>query len=127
MVVEIAPAMWRRENNMYVVKRMGYILLNFFDVSEEMRIDPASKRTFVVTLKNMDAILDLDPRAPYNEADSNEELLLYKPMNSEVMNILKVTKHEDRTYTFNFCEMMGQSTDNSEAIESYNEICLKPG
>ena len=52
---------------------MGYILFNFFDINEEMRVDASSKRTFVVTPKNMDTLLDLDPRAPYSDDDSNEE------------------------------------------------------
>ena len=69
MTVEIAPAQWRKENNMYLVKRMGYILISFFEISEEMRIDGASKRTFVVTAKNMDSILDLDTRGKFNESD----------------------------------------------------------
>ena len=127
--IEVAPAQWRKENNVYMVKRMGYILFNFFDINEEMRIDTASKRTFVVTPKNMDTLLDLDPRAPYKEEDSNEELLLYRPMDSDVMNILKVTKNEDRTYTFTFCEMADgdQFDDETESIQSYNEILLKPG
>ena len=123
--VELMPAQWRKEDNMYLVKRMGYILFSFFEVSGEMRIDGASKRTFVVTPKNMDAILDLDPRSPYDADEANEELLLYKPMNSDVMSILKVTKNEDRTFSFSYCEM-GEN-DESEAIQSYNEISLKPG
>ena len=76
--VDVAPCQWRRESNMYSVKRMGYLLLSFFDMTEEGRIDSASKKTFVITAKNMDIILALDAKAPYSESDSNEELMLYK-------------------------------------------------
>lgn len=48
------------------------------ELTEEMRLDGASKKTFVMTAKNMDVILDMDTRAPYNEDESNEELLLYQ-------------------------------------------------
>ena len=46
---------------------MGYILFNFFDLQEDMRLDQASKRTFVVTAKNIDTLLDLDPKTAFNE------------------------------------------------------------
>ena len=63
---------------MYLVKKMGYMLFNFFEINEEQRIDAQSKKSFIVTPRNLDPLLDIDPRAPYNEADQNEELLLYK-------------------------------------------------
>jgi len=93
-----------------------------------MRIDSNSKKTFVVTTRNMDPILSFDARAPYNEEDANEELLLYRPLNSPVVNILKVSKHEDRTYTLSYCEMVEEGgAEGDEDIQSYNEITLKPG
>ena len=104
---------------------MGYIILNFFEVSEEMRIDGATKKTFVVTTKNMDVILDLDPKAPFNKNDSNEDMLLYKKINTTIMSILKVAKLADRSYSFTYCEM-GEDK-GSEDISCYNEINLKPG
>ena len=62
-------------------------------MTEEMRIDGASKKTFVLTMRNMDTILDLDPKSPFKEdADDNEQLILYKQMNSSVVSILKITK-----------------------------------
>ena len=103
--VSLMPAAWRHENNIYTVKMMGYILFVFFDVNDGFQVDTASKRTFVVTPKNMDALLDLDPRAPFDAKDANEELILYKPMSSDVLNIMKVVKNEDRTYNFSYCEM----------------------
>ena len=54
----------------------------------------------------MDVLIDLDTRSPFNEAESNEELLLYKKQNSPVVNILKVAKNADRTFTFSYCEMV---------------------
>lgn len=101
-------------------------MISFFDLSDEMRIDGASKKTFVVTAKNVDSLLDLAPRSPFNKDESNEDMLFYKPMNSPVMNILKITKREDRTYTFNYCEMSDEN-DNVDDLESYNEINLRPG
>ena len=123
MTIDVAPAQWKKENNNYLVKRMGYILISFFEVEEDYRIDGATKKAFVMTAKNLDVILDLDPRAPYDSADSNEELLLYKGMNSALTNILKVTKNTDRTYTFTYCE----TGDLEDDVQSYNEICIKPG
>lgn len=93
---------------------MGYILMNFFDMTEDLRLDTSSKRTFVVTPKNMDVILDLDPRTPYNNDESNEELMLYRPIDSDVMNIIKVTKNKDRSHTFTYCEMSGSEDDDDD-------------
>ena len=78
ITMETMPAMWTKQNNQYVVKRNGYVLFGFMELTEEMRLDGASKKTFVMTSKNMDVILDMDTRAPYNEDESNEELLLYQ-------------------------------------------------
>ena len=126
LTIEVSPAQWRKQDNMYMIKRMGYILFSFFEINEEMRIDGSSKRTFVVTAKNMDVLLDLDTSAPYNDKEANEELLLYKPMNAPVMNIMKVTKTDGRNFTFSYCEM-ADGGDGDEDIQSYNEISLKPG
>ena len=104
--------MWRRENNQFLVKRVGYILFNFMEMTEDYRIDGATKKTFVMTAKNLDTILDLDPRAKYDASeDTNEELLLYKSMNSPLTNIMKISKQEDRTYTFTYCETADESDD----------------
>ena len=54
----------------------------------------------------MDPLLDLNPQAPYDENEVNEQLLLYKPVNSPRVTILKVTKQEDRSFVFSYCEMM---------------------
>ena len=78
ITMETMPAMWTKQNNQYIVKRNGYVLFGFMELTEEMRLDGASKKTFVMTAKNMDVILDMDTRAPYNEDESNEELLLYQ-------------------------------------------------
>ena len=57
---------------------MGYMLFSFFELTGEMGVEGSSKKTFVVTARNMDVLLDLDPRAKYDEAeDASEELLLY--------------------------------------------------
>ena len=102
----IYPCQWRKENNIYFVRRNGYILLNFFQLNEEMRVEIESKRTFIVTAKNMDPLLDLDTRSHYDANDlRNEELLLYKKFDSQSMSILKTTKLEDRSFTFSYCEM----------------------
>ena len=124
MTIDVAPAMWRRENNNYLVKRVGYILFSFLEMTDDFRIDGSTKKTFVMTAKNLDAILDLDPRAKYDaNEDSNEELLLYKGMNSPLTNILKITKNEDRTFSFCY----GEAADADDNIEIYNEVLLKPG
>lgn len=135
--VDITPAQWRNESNQYIVKRMGYVLINFFELDKnDMRIDGSNKKTFVVTLKNMDVILDLDTRAPFDEAESNEELMLYKKQDTAMVNILKIAKNADRTFTFTYCEMAdgeeedlaeGGGNDDENEIQSYNEITLKPG
>ena len=78
MTVETVPASWRKENNQYVVKRLGYLLFGFFELNQDQSMDVASKKTVVVTSRTMDTLLDLDTRASYNEADTNEELVLYQ-------------------------------------------------
>ena len=111
-----------------MIAKAGYILLTFFDLDDDMRIDGVGKKTFVVTTRNMDPLLDLDPRAPYDESEVNEQLLLYKPFNSPRVTILKVAKQPDRSYLFSYCEMTDdERPDSDEEIQSYNEITLKPG
>ena len=95
-----------------------------------MGVDGASKKTFVVTPRNMDVLLDIDTRAPYDEKeDSQEELLLYQPQNSPIVTIMKLSKQEDRSYMFSYCEMTDNApgAEDDEAIANFNEITLKPG
>ena len=47
--IDVVPAKWKREMNAYVISKSGYILFSFFDLDDEMRIDGAGKKTFVVT------------------------------------------------------------------------------
>ena len=135
LTVEVVPAQWRKESNQYTVSRMGYIIVSFFELTEgDLRIDGATKKTFIVTLKNMDVLLDLDSSAPFNSEVQNEELMLYKNQNTPVVNIIRVAKNTDRTFTFTYCEMVEAEGDPAEGdpsgeqdIVSYNEITLKPG
>ena len=59
--------------------------------------------------------------------------MLYKSQNSPVVNILKVMKNSDRTFTFTYCEMTegegdpAEGTQEDQDIVSSNEITLKPG
>lgn len=67
----------------------------------------------------MDPLLDLNPQAPYDENEVNEQLLLYKPVNSPRVTILKVTKQEDRSFVFSYCEMMDEvrmASDDEDEI-----------
>jgi len=126
LTVDVVPAQWTRESYGFQVKRMGYILFNFFSLDDEMRLDGSSKRSFVVTAKNIDVLLDLDPRAPYKEEDANGDLLLYKNPNQAAVTILKVNKQQDRTFSFSYCEM-AENSGEDEDVKSFNEITLKPG
>ena len=55
------------------MSRAGYIILNFFELSrDDFRVEGAGKKTFIVTLKNMDVLLDLNTSAPYIENDQND-------------------------------------------------------
>ena len=131
LTVEVAPAQWAKESGLYIVKRMGYILFTFFELTNEMRVEGSSKKAFVVTAKNVDTILDIDTRSKYSEADSNEELMLYKPQNSPLVTIMKIERNEDRSYNFTYCEMSEDDAQNDgqeEAdVKSFNEITLRPG
>lgn len=42
------------------------------------------------------------------------------------MNILKITKREDRSFSFNYCEM-ADDKESVDDMESYNDITLRPG
>ena len=117
--VDVVPAKWKREMNAYVISKSGYILFSFFDLDDDMRIDGSGKKTFVVTQRNMDPLLDLNPQAPFDKNEVNEQLLLYKPVNSPRVTILKVTKQEDRSFVFSYCEMMDEvrmASDDEDEI-----------
>ncbi len=79
-----------------------------------------------MTPRNLDTIFDLNPKERYHEEDNNEELVFYKAVNSPLMSILKISKQEDRSYVFNYCEM-ADSENEDEEVQSYNEMTLKPG
>ena len=78
-------------------------------MNAEMKLVLESKKSIVVSAKNIDTLLGLDINGRYHEEDQNEELVLYKPMDSIVMQIMKITKNEDRTYNFSYCEMNEES------------------
>ena len=46
-------------------------------------------------------------------------------MNSPVVTIMKMSKQEDRSYVFSYCEMV--ETEGEDDVTSFNEITLKPG
>ena len=97
------PATWQLKDDQYSVSKAGYIIISFFNLSEESRIEIDSKKVFVLTAKNFDVILDLDTKAPFQESEQNEDMMFHQK--GEVMSILKVKKQKDRSFSFTYCEM----------------------
>ena len=80
MTIECAPARWNKNDIHYSVGHSGYILFNFMQQDKEtQKVDVTTKKSFIMTPKSMDVIMDLDLKSPYDEKlDAEAEIAFYK-------------------------------------------------
>ena len=106
MTVEAQPARWNKNDFQYSVGHNGYLVFNFLETDPETnKIDLTTKKTFIMTPKSIDLILDLEIQRPFDpHIDTEGEVVPYFSKNEGVMTILKVEKQKDRTFKFSYCE-----------------------
>ena len=67
-----------------------------------------SKRTFILLLKNVGDVLDLDTTLPFDsELDEEGSYIQYHNKETEPIKVLRMNKVRDakRTYRFTYCEV----------------------
>jgi hypothetical protein len=72
-----------------------------------------SKRTFILLLKNVGDILDLDTTLPFDaELDEEGTYIQYHNKETEPIKVLRMNKVRDakRTYRFTYCEVSQNET-----------------
>ena len=141
LTIDCAPARWNKNDINYSVGHSGYIVFNFMQMEgETSKVDIATKKSFIMTPKSMDVIMDLELDRPYDEEkDSEAEIAFYRPQQSSVMGILKIQKLVDREFNFSYCEVgrtsgiTGEDTgelvleSEDDQIKSFGDITLKNG
>ena len=61
------PPPWRKLEDTYLAMKNGYICFHFIKVDEQRNIILNTKRTFVMTPKNIDVVLGLDLYRRYDK------------------------------------------------------------
>ena len=76
-----------------------------------------SKRTFVLLMKNVGDLLDLDTRLSYDQATDEEGTYIqYHQKEADPIKVLKMNKlPEQRAYRFTYSEVLPSAT-TSEAV-----------
>ena len=133
LAVQPRPASFSEQQNSYQVSKNGYIQIDFTPVEEgnSSQILTHSKRTFILLLKNVGDILDLDTTLPFDaELDEEGTYIQYHNKETEPIKVLRMNKVRDakRTYRFTYCEVSQNETgegtpQNVSGIDlSYGEV-----
>jgi hypothetical protein len=81
-------------------------------------IKMADKKTFILTMKNVGDILDLNTKDPYNPAtDSEGTFIQYHPKEEEPIRVLRMNKQEKRNFQFSYCEIVKENVESTVTIE----------
>ena len=129
--IQPKPASFTESANSYQVGRNGYIQIDFTPVDPTTNtVVPTGKRTFVLLMKNVGDILDLDTRIAYDKTTDEEGIFVqYQHKAGEAIKVLRMTKNVDsRSYKFTYCEVAdgnGESGTPANAISidlSYGEV-----
>ena len=86
----------------------GYIQIDLTPIDDNSnQILPNSKRTFILLMKNVGDILDLDTRMAYDSAaDEDGVYIQYHNKETEPIKVLRMNKLPDkRMYRFTYCEV----------------------
>ena len=115
MAIQPKPASFSEQANSYQVSKNGYIQVDFTPVEEgqSTQLLTNSKRTFILLMKNVGDILDLDTRLPYDaEVDEEGTYIQYHNKETEPIKVLRMNKVRDakRTYRFTYCEVSQNET-----------------
>ena len=109
------PASFKLQEGSYTVDRNGYIVFDFVRVTDE-GFDYSSKKTFVMTAKNVDTILGIDAfnRKP-NKKDEGE-IAFYSQKDDSATRVLKIARPSEDYFVsyFDINENEDQSDKQGE-------------
>lgn len=73
LAIQPKPAQFMESTNSFSVSKNGYIAIDFTPIEDNSdKIIPTSKRTFILLMKNVGDILDLDTRMAFDSAVDEE-------------------------------------------------------
>jgi len=117
LAVQPKPAVFTENANSYQVGKNGYIQIDFTPIEESSnQVIPNSKRTFILLMKNVGDILDLDTRLAYDSSvDEDGTYIQYHNKETEPIKVMRMNKLQDqpRTYRFTYCEV--PNSENGDA------------
>jgi hypothetical protein len=99
------------------VSKNGYIQIDFSPIEDNSNsVISTSKRTFILLMKNVGDILDLDTRLAYDSTvDEDGTYIQYHNNQAEPIKVLRMNKLPDqkKTYRFTYCEVSSTEDDSS--------------
>ena len=90
------------------MSKNGYIQIDLTPIEEgSNQIIPTSRRTFILLMKSVGDILDLDTRLAYDASvDEDGTYIQYHNQQTEPIKVLRINKLPDkRMYRFTYCEI----------------------
>lgn len=109
LAVQPKPAAFSETPTSYIVNKNGYIQIDFTPIDETSnQVIATSKRTFILLMKNVGDILDLDTRLAYDAVtDEDGTYVQYHNKETEPIKVLRINKlsGQPRTYRFTYCEV----------------------
>ena len=98
------------DNEFYVVKKNGYILLEFMQQTEDQKKpDHTTKKTFIMNMNNVRKFLDIDPDyLPIQGEEKDEEdiCLNFTRQGQSTITNVKIKEVEGRVYEFTYFEIV---------------------
>lgn len=103
----------------------GYIQVDMTPIDESSnQIIPNSRRTFILLMKSVGDILDLDTRLAYDSAtDEDGTYIQYHNQQTEPIKVLRINKLPNkRMYRFTYCEILPQADSSGVSGDPTNVI-----
>lgn len=119
LMIQPRPAQFSERDNSYQVAKNGYISFDFSPVEEDGKtVKVHEKKTFILTMKNVGDILDLNTKDPFNEAvDSEGTFVQYSPKEDEPIRVLRMNKQPKRNFQFSYCEIKNENVESALTVE----------
>ena len=72
------PPPWRKTEDTYLAMRNGYLCFHFFKLDDQKNVLISSRKTFVMTPKNIDVILGLELERKFDkDLDEQGDVAIY--------------------------------------------------
>lgn len=124
MSLTCRPAQWKKQNNNYVVSLNGYLLCEFADFDDKRQLQIQTRKTFILTPKNMDIFLDIDYTSKFDDAEE-PQVAFYTQRDSSITFILRLQRVSQDQYVLEFAESDDKQGDDELEIQA--EIILTKG